>query len=262
MAVAGQTFSEQGIEQAEQQRCITARAYEQMLVGNRRRFTTARIDHHHLATPGLYRLQAFLHIRHGHDAAVRSQWIAAQDQHEIGVVDVRDRQQQTVAVHQMTGQVMGQLIDRRRGKPVAGFQQAEEVIAVGHQPVIVHARVALIDRHGVLPVMRLNGGEAFGDQIECRFPLDGLPFIAHPLHRLMQAIRIVLDVLQGHGLGADVPTAERVLGVALDRSDLDVTAFDLGGFDGQATDGFAQMARTVMESLGHGQSLSCYGRAT
>ncbi|MNV51626.1 hypothetical protein D3C71_1436820 [compost metagenome] len=162
----------------------------------------------------------------------------------------------------MTGQVMGQLIDRRRGKPVAGFQQAEEVIAVGHQPVIVHARVALIDRHRVLPVMRLNGGEAFGDQIECRFPLDGLPFIAHPLHRLMQAIRIVLNVLQRHGLGADVPTTERILGVALDRSDLDVTAFAPGGFDGQATDGFAQMARTVMESLGHGQSLSCYGRAT
>ena len=78
----------------------------------------------------------------------------------------------------------------------------------------------------------------------------------------MQAIRIVLDVLQRHGLGADVPAAERVLGVAFDRGDLDVTAFDLGGFDGQTTDGFAQMARTVMESLGHGQSLSCHGRAT
>ncbi|MNP31268.1 hypothetical protein D3C76_1243820 [compost metagenome] len=126
----------------------------------------------------------------------------------------------------------------------------------------MHARVALIDRHGVLPVLRLNARETFGDQIECGLPLDGPPLIAYPLHGLAQAVRIVLDVLQRHRLGADVPSAEGVQGVALDRRDLDVAAFDHAGFDGQATDRFAQMAGTVMESLGHGQSLSCHGRAT
>ena len=220
MTVAGQAFSEQGIEQPEQQRRIATRAHEQMLIGNRRRFAAARIDHHHFAAPGLNRLQAFFHIRHGHDAAVGGQRIAAQDQHEIGVIDVRNRQQQTVAVHQMAGQVMRQLVDRRRGKPVTGFQQAQKVIAVGHQPVVMHAGVALIDRHRVLPVTLLNRRQAFGDQVEGVFPLDRLPFAAHPQHRLMQAIRIILDILQGNRLGADVPATERILRITLDRGDL------------------------------------------
>ncbi|MOA12954.1 hypothetical protein D3C78_1329800 [compost metagenome] len=43
---------------------------------------------------------------------------------------------------------------------------------------------------------------------------------------------------------------EAVLGIALDRQD----AFVLG-LDGQATDRFAEMARTVMEGLAHGSPL-------
>ncbi|MNL13808.1 hypothetical protein D3C87_1347270 [compost metagenome] len=106
----------------------------------------------------------------------------------------------------------------------------------------------------------LDRRQAFGDKVEGVFPLDGLPLAANAAHRLMQAIRIVLDVLQGDSLRADVPATECVQRVALDRSDLHA-AFEFGGFDGQAADGFTQVARTVMESLGHGQSLSCSGRA-
>ncbi|MNP15877.1 hypothetical protein D3C76_1082490 [compost metagenome] len=107
MTVAGQAFGEQGIEQTEQKRRIATGTHEQMLVGDRRRFAATRVDHHHFAAPGLDRLQAFFHIRHGHDAAVGGQRVAAEDQHEVGVIDVRYWQQQTVAVHQVTGQVMG-----------------------------------------------------------------------------------------------------------------------------------------------------------
>ncbi|MNF87881.1 hypothetical protein D3C84_703590 [compost metagenome] len=131
---------------------------------------------------------------------------------------------------------------------------------MGHQPVVVHTRVALIDRHRVLPVTLLDRRQAFGDQVEGVFPLDRQPFAADPPHRLPQAIRIILNILQRNGLGTDMPAAERILGIPLDRGDLH-TAFDLGGFDGQAADGFTQVAGTVMESLGHGQSLSCSGRA-
>ncbi|MNH36810.1 hypothetical protein D3C79_976400 [compost metagenome] len=78
-----------------------------MLVGHGCRFAVPRVNHHQLATTGTQGLQALFHIRHGHDAAIGRQRVGAQHQHEVGVVDVRNRQQQTVAVHQVTGQVLG-----------------------------------------------------------------------------------------------------------------------------------------------------------
>ncbi|MNE73771.1 hypothetical protein D3C80_1697990 [compost metagenome] len=51
---------------------------------------------------------------------------------------------------------------------------------------------------------------------------------------------------------------EAVLGVAPDRADLRRAVILGFCFDGQAADGLAQMARTVMEGLGHGlASYSC-----
>jgi hypothetical protein len=110
-------------------------------------------------------------------------------------------------------------------------------------------------------VTLLNRAEAFSNQVERVFPLDRLPFTADPQHRLAQAIRIILNVLQGNRFGADVPAAERIQRIAFDRGDLHAVAVDFGRLDGQAADGFTQVAGTVMESLGHGQSLFCSGRA-
>ncbi|CAI8723491.1 hypothetical protein EMIT0232MI5_110194 [Pseudomonas sp. IT-232MI5] len=175
------------------------------------------------------------------------------------MIDVRNRQQQAVAVHQVTAQVVRQLIDRGRREAIARLQQTEEIIAVGHQPVVMHARVALIDRHSVLAMTFLNRRQFLGHQRKRFVPLDRQPLATNATHWLAQAVRIILDVLQGHGFGADVATAEGVEGITLDRGDRNM-AIGFGGLDGQPTNGFAQVAGTVMESLGHGQSLSCSGR--
>jgi len=143
----GQVFGKQRVEQSEQQRGVATGPYKQVLIGNRRRLAAPRVDHHHFAAPGLDGLEALLHVGHGHDAAVGRQRVAAEDQHEVGVVDIRNRQQQAMAVHQVAAEVMRQLVDRRRGKPVACLEQAKEVIAVGHQPVVMHAGIALVHRH-------------------------------------------------------------------------------------------------------------------
>lgn len=87
-----------------------------------------------------------------------------------------------------------------------------------------------------------NLGEPFGDQGERVVPFDRLPLRALPAHRSAQAVGIVLDILQRHGLGADMAPAERIERIALDRED----ALDFG-LDGQAADGFAQVAGTVMD---------------
>ena len=112
---------------------------------------------------------------------------------------------------------------------------------MGHQPVIVHAGVALIDRQRIIAVTLANLGEPVCHQREGFVPLNRLPLVAYPAHRVAQAIRIVLDVLQRDGLGADVTTTETVLRVALDRYDLLIT-----GFDGQAANGLAQVTGTVV----------------
>jgi len=184
--------------------------------------------------------------------------IAAKNQHEVSVIDIRNRQQHAVTVHLQADQMVRQLIHRGGREAAAGLQQAEKVIAVGQQPIVMHAGIALIDGHGVLSVARLNSTEAFGDQGERLVPLDRQPLAANPAHGLAQAVGVVLNILQGHRLGANMAATETVLSVALDRANL-LTAVGLQlGFDGQAADGFTEMACTVMEGLGHGlASYSC-----
>jgi hypothetical protein len=50
-----------------------------------------------------------------------------------------------------------------------------------------------------------------------------------------------------------MPTAERVLRVALDRADPRPAVGFMADFDVQAADGFAQVTGTVMQGLGHGR---------
>lgn len=83
--------------------------------------------------------------------------------------------------------------------------------------------------------------EPFGGQCERRVPADGLPLLAYPAMGLAQAVRIVLDILQGHGLGADVATAEGIVRVALDRADARRSVMIMAHLDVEPADGFAQV---------------------
>jgi hypothetical protein len=65
----------------------------------------------------------------------------------------------------------------------------------------------------------------------------------------VQAVGVILDILQRDGLGTDMPTTETVLGVALDRRDRQAAIVGLSRFQRQAANGFTQMAGTVVESL-------------
>ncbi|CRQ80221.1 hypothetical protein PAERUG_E5_London_17_VIM_2_12_12_04692 [Pseudomonas aeruginosa] len=257
---ATEVLLEQGVEYPEQQRRILAGTNEQVPVGDSRGLAAPGIDHHQPAAACLQRLQALLHVRHGHDAAVGRQRVAAEHQHEVGVVDVGDRDQQTMAVHLLADQVMRQLVDGSRGEAVARFQQAEEVVAMGHQAVVVHARIALVDRHRIVAMALADLAEAAGHQREGLVPADRLPLAADPAQRLAQAVGVVLDVLQGHRLGTDMAAAEAVLRVALDRADPRHAALVALGLDGEPADGLAEMARTVVEGLAHGSPLHCRRR--
>ncbi|MOA19616.1 hypothetical protein D3C78_1400110 [compost metagenome] len=98
----------------------------------------------------------------------------------------------------------------------------------------------------------LDSPKLLRSQLEGFVPTDHLPTVAYALVRRTQTIRVILDVLQGHSLGANVATAEAVLGVTLDRADTRRGTRLLGDFNVQATDGFAQVTGTVMQGLVHG----------
>src|SRR5262249_29489681 len=58
-----------------------------------------------------------------------------------------------------------------------------------------------------------------------------------------QPVPVLVHVLEGHGLRADVAAAEGILGVAADRADA-----SLGHFDRDAAHRFAQVAGTEMRA--------------
>ena len=261
MAGARQAFLEERQQHAEQQRRIGTRANEQVLVGHRGGLAAPWINHHQTPAACLQVAQAPLDIRHRHQAAIGGQRVAAEDQHELRVIDIRDWQEHAVPIHLLADQVMRQLIDRGRRETIARLQQAQEVVAMGHQPIVMHAGITLVDRHGLLAMRRLDRRQALGGQGKGLIPANRLPVFTHPAHRLAQAVRVVLDILQGYRLGADMPTAERILGIALDRLDSLLSRAVAGHFDTQATNGFAQVAGTVMHGGGHGP-LSCYKGAS
>ena len=120
-------------------------------------------------------------------------------------------------------QVVGQLVDAGGGKAVVGAQVAEQALVCQHA-VIVHAGVAQADAHGVDPVALADLHQAAGGGIQASSqPISRqlAPVgVQHLFHRLAQAIRVLVDIAQGHRLGADVAAAQRVVGVALDGDDV------------------------------------------
>ena len=123
-----------------------------------------------------------------------------------------------------------------------------------------HRARVVVGPHGFGAVAVHRLAQPRGQQVEGLVPADRLPLVADTAHRLAQAVRVVLDVLQGHRFRADMATAEAVLGIALDRQDMAAVVAVLG-FDGQAADGLTQVTGTVMEGLGHGlASLFCSRR--
>ena len=62
-----------------------------MLIGNLSGFCASWVDNHKAATALLNCFKAFGHIRHRHNAAVRGQWIAANNQHVLRMVNIGHR---------------------------------------------------------------------------------------------------------------------------------------------------------------------------
>ena len=119
---------------------------------------------------------------------------------------------------------------------------------MGHHAVVVHGGIAHVDADGINPATFVNPRQFTGGSIQCLFPTNGLPLVAavgllDAFHRLTQAIRVLVNILQGDGFRTDMTAAKRVIFVTLYRNNLAV--FD---FNFEATDSFAQMAGPIVSS--------------
>ena len=209
-----------------------------MAVGQGGGLGAPRVHDHQPPAARAQLLQAALHTRRGHEAAVRGQRVGAQHQQIVRAVDVGYGQQQLMAEHQQRGQHVRQLVrpgvaDNRAVQPretgpvhrraclsfvlvAARAQRAREQLAVEDGAVVVHGRVALVERHRAASLRALDVRQAPGGLLQRLLPADLLPFGAHAAQRTAQPVRILVQVLEGDRLGADVPAAEHVVGVSAD----------------------------------------------
>ena len=99
----------------------------------------------------------------------------------------------------------------------------------------MRARIAHI--HGRLGALPLEIEQPRGDFRESLLPADFLPLAVHLLDRLVQAVGIILQIGDRGRLGADMPAAQHMIGIAPDREYC--ATLDL---DQDAAIGFADMA--------------------
>ncbi len=203
---ACQALVEQHVQHGQQDVDVGAGTDEVVLGGHPRGLGAPRIEQHHPAVALLEGPQPVREVGDCHQGAVGRHRVGAEDQEVRGPVDIGDRQQQLVAVHQVRDQLVGELVHGGGAEEVAGAQGPDHGQAVGQRAEAVHRRVAQIDPDSIAAVLVERLGQTVGHQVERLIPADLHPVLAAPAYRAPQAVRVVEDVGQGHALGADVAT--------------------------------------------------------
>ena len=138
--------------------------------------------------------------------------------------------------------MMRQLVDRGCGRPIARTQAADKPRCEQHRAIIVNGRIAEVRCDGIPPIPLVNALEAPRHLVESFVPPAALPTVRGATDGIFEPVFIVVQVLQGDGLRADVPAAERVVFVTAYVQMLVSLNSD---FD--ATYRFAKIAATIMK---------------
>ena len=89
---------------------------------------------------------------------------------------------------------------------------AEQVVLVGQHAVVVHRGIAQVDANGIDAIALGDFHQALGGCIQGFFPADLFPArfavgVFHSLDGLAQAVRVLVNISQSNGLGADMAAA-------------------------------------------------------
>ena len=107
------------VQHGRQQQGVAARPDGEMLVGDRGGLGAARVDDNHAPAAPSNPVQAAAHVGSAHQAPVGHDGIRADDEEEVGAVDIRHRDQPEVSEHAQCGQHLRQLIGGARRVDVA-----------------------------------------------------------------------------------------------------------------------------------------------
>ena len=237
-----ESLSEDHMQEGHQQQGVASRTDEVVAIGDSCRLGAPRVDHHQPAAAMSELFETLAKPRRRHHAAVGHNRVGAEHEQIRGAVDIGHRQEQLVPEHQGRSDVVRKLIDRGRRETVDRTEATQQRRAVEQRPPIVDIWVAEVDTDRIATVIVLDSPNPLRGLVEGRIPTDALPIARRGApHRVTQSIRVILDVLQRHRLGANVTATEAVLTITADRDDTAILDPD---FD--AADGLAQVAGPVM----------------
>ena len=142
-----------------------------------------------------------------------------------------------------------QLIYRGSRKTVTGTDMTEQIALMRQHPVVVHGRIPEIGTHGIHTMPLDRGCQCLSSQIQRLGPLNLDMAIltrrgAHPPHGFSESIGILVNILERHCLGANVPATQGVITITANIHNR--AAF---GPDNQTAHRLTQMADTVMRLL-------------
>src|SRR5712691_7023801 len=101
--------------------------------------------------------------------------------------------------------------------------------------------IAKVSCDGIPSVLRVNALEVLRHLVKSFFPSEPLPTMRSAADGIFEPVLIIVKILQGSGLRADVPSAERVVFVTADAQ----TLIGLNS-DFDATYRFAEIAVAIM----------------
>jgi hypothetical protein len=201
---------EQLVHHAEQQIHVGTRPDRHVPVGRPRGPAASRIDDHELPAPGLQRLESPGHVRHRPEAPVRRVRVGAEDEQEVGPVDVRYRHRQRPAEEVPAGDVLGHLVQRRGGVDVARPERLAQRARVEPARERVHHRVAQVHRDRVPPVRLDDPGEPVVYRRERLGPRGRQQVAVAPDPGLPEPVGIRVEVPERRPLRADEALAQHV----------------------------------------------------
>ena len=221
-----------------------------MEIGALGRSRSSRVDDDDAPAAATDRIEPAGPVGRGREAAVRLERVGAEQQQEVGAVDVGHRDRERMAEDEPAGDVLRHLVDGRGRVDVPRSERLDERPDRERVREVVRVRVADVDRDGIRAVLRHDRREPSLDLGEGLVPARLLVDSVAAHERPAEAVGIVVERAERRSLRADEPLRERVVVVAADPRDASV--LDL---DAQPAGGLAEGARPERDPGRHGMTI-------
>ena len=123
---ADEALADDGVGHRRHEERICARPDAHVLVGDVSGSGSKRVDDDKTTPTRLQSAQSRRHIGSRPQGSIRDHWVRAKDEHEVGAVDVGNRDRQTGPKHQPGGNLGRHLVDSARGEDVSSAECSNE----------------------------------------------------------------------------------------------------------------------------------------